>query len=220
MTDTPHSREALETASYRGGAATVARFLDAGIATGDNALCLALLHERRSVVETLLARGAISDWCGSGFRDGTETPLMIAVESGRADLVAMILALRPDTNAADHEGKTALFRARMGREFEAISDLLLDAGADPSRPTKFGSTALHVICDAEFTRRAVARGAFVDARDAQGATPLISACSEEKALVLIEARADPTVRDDSGRSFEDVARSRRWTRALRALETR
>lgn len=57
-----------------------------------------------------------------------ETPLIVAVDNNRAQMVALLLTYKPDVNKKDKAGRTALSIANQ-KGFAAIADSLKVAGA-------------------------------------------------------------------------------------------
>ncbi|MFE9745835.1 ankyrin repeat domain-containing protein [Saccharothrix saharensis] len=105
-----------------------------------------------------------------------QTPLHVAVENGRADVVRVCLDAGADPAALDARGRTPLDLADDPR----IARLLIEAGA-PHR-TRRSSTPLHDAC-----RRAAADADWV---------PVVE--------LLLEHGADPGVRDEFGELPSDL----------------
>lgn len=141
--------------------------------------------------------------------DVTGTPLLvIAAWAGRYEVVEALLAAGAPVDGADFIGFTPLLHA--AREGHGvIAKRLLRAGADPSaraRPRGMGTTALHLAAAAgedDIVAALLDAGAAVDATDALGASPLLSAVTERRdacARSLVAAGADPARTDLDGRS--------------------
>jgi ankyrin repeat protein len=222
FSDTARSREALWLAAIRGHVQLVERLLDAGVAKRSvsskvDALYASARRGDAQLVHLLISHGADAGQRSAVFRNSTV--LMGAVESGNADVVALILNQHPDAQATDDEGRTAIFSARAANEanFARILRMLVDAGIDPNQRTRYGDTVLHEFCRIDVVTILVPLGADVNARNYRGATPLLAACSEEKALALMAAGADTQVRTDRDESILDRARQQKWRRVLSAL---
>lgn len=70
-----------------------------------------------------------------------DAPLLItAVNSGKLKVAAVLLAAGADVNAADAEGNTPLLHAVVNGNY-AMVKLLLEQGADPTRPNHSGRRA-------------------------------------------------------------------------------
>jgi hypothetical protein len=80
---------------------------------------------------------------GESLDDPDETPLMDAAEKGDLQVVQQLLAAKPDVNARDQSGQTALIRAcRGGRASPELIKSLLAAGADPNIRSRNDYSAL------------------------------------------------------------------------------
>jgi len=154
--------------------------------------------------------------------------LRASVGSQRADVVAEVLQHHPDVNGQDDDGDTALHLIQEGahpllldekapHEDVAIIRLLLQAGADPNVPNHEGKTVLHDVLDPDQARALIAGGAQLEVRDQDGDTPLLATFAEDVAVVLIEAGADPMAKARDGQSFVEIARAKKWKRALAAV---
>ncbi len=115
---------------------------------GASVLHHAVVVEQASLlVPLLLAHGAKPDVAAAG-RDG-ETPLLTAklwFFEGRdpavgVGLMRLLAKHGADVNAADRAGYTLLMAAAVNRKFN-LAKLMLELGADPSRRSKEGRTAL------------------------------------------------------------------------------
>jgi ankyrin repeat protein len=141
-----------------------------------------------------------------------DTPLILAAEKGRTQMVELILAefaarphLMAHVDARGSAGNTALMLAKTADTMAA----LLAAGADPSAENDAGSCAWRSATGddrAELMLERFARGsvANIDAANALGDTPIVAAFRKgQTPLVarLLAADADPTVVDKKGRSL-------------------
>jgi len=190
-----------------------------------------------AVVEILLAAGADPKRKGSDGR----TPLHGAE---RPDVAQALFAAGADVEARDAEGNTALITR--ARHTVGVAMVLIRAGANVSVRGKGGQTALHLAGDGVVARALIAQGADVNARDDHGGTPLhelddagavraviiaggdlnarddagrvpMMTWPEDKALMLLAAGADSTLRDNSGASVRTYAHEEGWTRFLARL---
>jgi cytohesin len=141
------------------------------------------------------------------------TFLMAAADSGIPAIVEEALKFRPEVNARDKSGETALYHATNDIEGAdqsgnraAIARLLIKAGARPNIRGENGNTALHETMDEGFARVLIKAGAKVSARNKDGETPLISTWDKNVARALIEAGADLDAKDGNGDTALDMAR--------------
>ena len=80
---------------------------------------------------------------GEALEDPDETPLMQAADKGDLQAVQQLLAAKPDVNARDQGGETALIHAcRNPRATPGLVKALLAAGADPNIRSRNDYTAL------------------------------------------------------------------------------
>lgn len=161
------------------------------------------------------------------------SPLGMAVRSERAGAVAVLLERgAPASQPYHHEdrkGVLSLWEAfapgilglsvRMGND--AITALLLRAGADPNERNVFGETPLHDARTEHAVRLLVRFGAEIDARDENGRSPLLASVehgrNESVGLALLELGA-PT--DGCGENSLQLASARGWRDLEKALEAR
>jgi ankyrin repeat protein len=118
-------------------------------------------------------------------RDATSaTPLLIAAQWGRAEVVEFLLSRGGDVNTQDSDGSTALHRAALCGHTNVIR-LLLEHGADVNARDAYGCTPLHSAVEIRGHERAVelllAAGADINAKDTVDnlrETPLLKAVRE------------------------------------------
>lgn len=94
--------------------------------SGEMALHIVTRNRDTGWMNFLLQRGASPD---VRDRDGN-TPLILAATLGYTDGLRVLLARKPNVNAANNQGETALIKAVQARDITSAR-LLLDAGADP-----------------------------------------------------------------------------------------
>lgn len=127
------------------------------------------------------------------------------------------------------DAKRARLRDRFGFEpihvldytnFEEMLGLLIAHGADINATNDAGHTLLHILIDPEFIAPVLAAGADIEARDAEGRTPLLLWLTEAESADMIEALLDaganPNARDAQGRSALDYAQDPELARLLQA----
>ena len=109
-----------------------------------------------------------------------------------------------NVNAVNNRGQTALWCACVDGH-ESIVNILLDAGADPSITDKYGDSCLHAaihgLCSTIVIQEIYDHGAYVNAVNNDGATPLLLACSAaqvESIELLLTLGADPNIADTDG----------------------
>jgi ankyrin repeat protein len=145
----------------------------------------------------------------------------------RGDIAALDALLRTDRepDVRDHCDWTPLMKAALNGHLEA-ADRLLAAGAQVDAQDKGGYTALLLAASnnhVPMVERLLAQGAMVDHQErTQGWTALIWAAKqdhEQTVEALIHHRADPTLKDFSGRTAADWAREAGHAGLLNVLET-
>jgi ankyrin repeat protein len=111
-----------------------------------------------------------------------------------------------DVTAKDEDGRTPLMHAVLGEHASAeMVGVLIGHGADVNAADKKQWTALHFAAQSQnvdIMRALLKAGAEVDARDKDGATPLLRSlmlnATPEAVRVLLEAGADPKAEDKWG----------------------
>jgi ankyrin repeat protein len=158
---------------------------------------------RPDVARLLLERGAdinarIDDW----------TPLHVAAEYGRVEVVCVLLEHVPNVDAEDNQGRTPLHVAAENERVESaeVVRMLLEHGANVGAEDNQGRTPLHVAAEygrVEVIHVLLEHGANVDAEDKQSRTPLHKAAGYRKAEivhVLLEHGANVGVEDNQRRA--------------------
>jgi uncharacterized protein len=175
--------------------------------SGRTALMVAASEGRRSLVASLLDRGARIDVAN----DRGGTALMHAATRGDSETLDLLLARGAAINARASNGWTALMLAG-ARGFEPIVERLLAHGADPNIADIYGWTPLMRAVD--LGRPAIVKTLLadsrvdVDARDENGQTALHHAARQgyvDIARMLIGRAAKRDVRDRAGRTAADLA---------------
>lgn len=136
------------------------------------------------------------------------TPLLLAAETGRTDIVNLLLKHGADPNAAFERGilagQTALMLGAMANNVP-LARLLLDHGALVDQRASDGQTALSLAASQDksgVVQLLLHRGADVNAPDQLGQTPLMHASLFGGTITvkaLLNAGANVNARDDAAR---------------------
>jgi ankyrin repeat protein len=149
-----------------------------------------------AAIQALLRSGA-----DIGFQNNSgETPLAVAVQQGRSDLVKLLLDKGADVSIGNP------LRWTVYNDNAEIAKMLLDRHADPNLIDNSGKSVLQVAVTAlkenpELVRVLAKAGADVDRRLDQGRTPVMDSatrCRPATAKVLLDAGANPNATDASG----------------------
>ena len=187
--------------------------LDRANVAGSTPLIVAALANRGEVAKRLIDAGAKVDVVN---RQG-ETALSAAAFNGAADLADLLLARGAKPDTVDETGNGVIVYAS-ARGAAPIVEMLLDAGIDPNTRYHADLTALMWAAGypdntpSEAALRTVklllSRGAKVDLDDDRGRDALMIAAGLGRAAVaraLIEAGADRSLRDKTGKTAADLA---------------
>ncbi|WP_374131005.1 ankyrin repeat domain-containing protein [Sphingomonas sp. 28-62-20] len=88
------------------------------------------------------------------------TPLMVAVSGGFADLIAPLVAAKTNVNQGNDSGETPLIRAVQRRDLAMVRELIA-AGADPDQADSLAGKSARAYADEDTRTPALAR-LFVD----------------------------------------------------------
>ena len=163
----------------------------------------AVAQGRGAQVEALVRAGA--DLADRG--QGDLTLLQWAMLRGEARMLGLLLDLGADPLQPGYGGGTALHMAAQARKKPYLK-ILLDHGADPN--ARDGRTGAPVLSEAVMSRNHDAvklllqRRADPNATSQQNETPLHAAAlisDYESMLLLLEAGADPSIRNTAGHTF-------------------
>lgn len=88
------------------------------------------------------------------------TPLMVAVSGGYADLIAPLVAAKTNVNQGNDSGETPLIRAVQRRDLAMVSELIA-AGADPDQADSLAGKSARTYANEDTRTPALAR-LFVD----------------------------------------------------------
>ena len=185
-------------------------------------LFIAAQEGHEAVVRLLLAHAAIN--ANQAIANGS-TPLYEAAAKGHEAVVRLLLAhAAVDANQADEDGCTPLYIAAQKGHEAVVRLLLAHAAIDPNQAKQNGVTPLYMaaMANQEAVVRLLVAHPAVDAEraDTDGTTPLLAACetrSTAAALALLDAKADPNARNNSGDSPLVIARRGDNAQLLAAL---
>jgi hypothetical protein len=171
-----------------------------------HALSKAIANEDVNEVRTLLERGA--DANGKEPNYSNITPLFLAVESGKTDLVSLLLQYGAKANFPDAVGRTPLMFIDDDASRELVQ-LLIQAGARVDAIDETGETPLFAGVRSgkvDVVQALVESSARLEATDENGLTPLMLAVDRndlEMVKGLIVAGADVNAMDKEAQSVWD-----------------
>ncbi len=208
----------LMAASMGGHAQTIAKLLELGASPetrsseGRTAIIYAAGWGNAASINALLAKGARVDARG----DDGWTATMLAAARGDLERVRALLNAGANIDVRNKWGQTALFIAAQSGSEERVQ-ALLDAGARAmiDWADNSGATAVAMAAGAPESTGVLTlllgAGANPNLADNDGLTPLMRAADRgdaERVRALLEAKADPAVKDRLGRTARDWAVSR------------
>jgi ankyrin repeat protein len=161
-------------------------------------------------VELLLEKGAKVTG-DTGDSNDTETVLMAAARSEKADVVEKILTYYPETSKrkiqADMALNEFLSKIESTGDLDRIIKMLVAAGADVNARNGMGQTPLFGACyNARAVKSLKAAGADLNAQDNRGNTALMSCFVPEFAKAMIDAGADLSIRNSQGQTAAEKLR--------------
>jgi hypothetical protein len=208
----PQGLSLLELAADSGGATRQLEMLQTLLASAamradqpgkQRALARAVQRGHVDFARALIAVGAdpAARFTGeSAQTEQDETYLTLAASSGVWDMLEDALARPHDIHAVDSQGRTALVSMVWGappnEDIFPLVDRLLAAGADHTDLDR----VLLDTCQSNWIPGLVARGGNINARDANGNTPLFQSCSDEEVQTMLNAGADPSLRNSEGKT--------------------
>lgn len=210
---------ALAAAALAGDHKTLQMLIGAGVGkdnaqTKTKALSAAALKGDLEMVQKLIAYGADPKGVSDGEYEGM-TVLMAAATSSVPEVVEAILGARPDVNASDDKGRTAIWYITEGNDYwdgkrhanrAQVIHLLASAKADLDAQDEDGNAALHTAYYVGVARALIEEGADVNIRNNDGDTPLMRNFSAEVAKLLVAAGADVHAKNHEGKTALDFAR--------------
>jgi ankyrin repeat protein len=239
MAKTPKWEDECIGAVVRGDADAMRRAVALGLPVNQHVLENAYtplhyaVNERRTkpaVVAVLLEAGADVNARTAGALAPGRTPLMIAANRGRLDLVRQLLAAGADLHAKAPTGIAALAEACWGGKKAANEDVVRELLAAGAKPDAEALVAAGRYGSPEMVRLLIAAGATVNEVSRWG-TALHFAVDEKRAdttEALLAVGADPTFRlpegsqnwsrHYAGKSALDLARERKLKKLIPLLE--
>lgn len=216
---------ALDVAMRRGHQQLVERYTDylgrrRAVSPKDQALFAAVSGGDAAALKKALKAGANVNALDSTSRGA----LGLAARSGNVQMATALLDAGATIDAPDPIGFTPLMEAARDGKLDMVR-LLAGRGADVKRRAAANGlemTALHLAAAAgskELVELLVARGADIDARDIEGATPLLWATNQqpETAVVLARLGANPDIAPKEGDAPRVVAEKRKMAALLEAM---
>jgi ankyrin repeat protein len=158
------------------------------------------------------------------------TPLMLASREGNCEMIQLLLESGAIVNAQDSAGFTPLMYAISHKHNDKRSEtvkLLLQAGADVNVKNVFGHTPLTSAIASGYTeiiRLLITVHTNIDlvnTQDKEGVTILMQAASigdSEKVKLLLDAGADPNMKDNKGQTALTYAQMSKNTEIVKLLE--
>jgi ankyrin repeat protein len=219
---------ALEVALRRGHQQLVERYTDylgrrQLVAAKDQAMFAAIAGGKLVDLKAALANGANVHASDSTGRSA----LGLAARSGQLELARALLEAGARVDAPDLIGYTPLLEAARDGKLE-LATLLLAHKANISHRSAdngLGLTALHLATAGghqELVKLLVARGAAIDARDIELATPLLWATNQHPdiAVLLVKLGANPDIAPKEGDAPRLIAQKRKMAPLLEAIAAR
>jgi ankyrin repeat protein len=217
---------ALDVAMRRGHQKLVERYVDylgrrQPVTPKDQALQRAVAAGTPDGVKAALAAGA-----NVNANDSTGRPMLgLAARNGDAAVAAALLDAGARPDAPDPIGFTPLIEAARDGKLE-VAQLLLARGANARQRSAANGlelTALHLAAaggQRSLVELLVARGADINARDIEGATPLLWATNQqpEMAVLLVKLGADPDIAPKEGDAPRVIAEKRKMAALLEAMK--
>ena len=175
--------------------------LDSRDKDGMTVLSVCALHGKDKIALALLGyRSSVHAKCN---RD--RTPLWYAVERCSIDVIRRLVEQGSNIDEFDDEGMSCLMRAAsLGRN--EVVELLLGCGADRTKVSKLGRTALSFAvekCSKQTIKNLMWSDDSINQGDYHGLTPLMYAAKvgvQENVEALVQSGANPGIRCNAGRS--------------------
>ncbi|KAG2778909.1 hypothetical protein PC129_g1411 [Phytophthora cactorum] len=177
---------------------------------GQSCLHTAIIKNFRQVAMALIRSGKVQ--VNAATRDGSWTPLHLAVITEEMDVIKELLAAGAMLDAVNADGQTPLLQACLSGQLQIVR-LLLNAGANPAHQNKQAHSPLHYLSafcrDRQLLRDIIANGADVNAKSMKLNTPMHFAAmngNEVATQVLLEHGASASVINEDKRSVVYLAK--------------
>jgi len=202
--------DSLTRAAQRGCVEKVREFLAANGIDSKNgreseALRIAIRSDNKEIVQLLINAGAPVNPSVTALW----SPLSDAAFAKHFGIMKLLLQSGANVDAPDHRGVPLLVST--GFFDPTVTNILLEAGADPNAADREGETALMKAAGhgvKETVKVLIEHHADVNRKDAKGRTALMHAAAGHRSdaiPLLLENGADPNARDYEGKSSLDLA---------------
>jgi ankyrin repeat protein len=145
---------------------------------------------------------------------GAGSVLIYAAASGNPEVVREILRYKPNLEARDGHGKTAIFAAAdyryndvEGARVQCVR-LLAGAGANVNARDNDGNTPLHESFLTDVEEELLRLGADVNAQNNDGQTPIFTNVDDDCVELFVAHGADLTIRDKEGRTVFEATENK------------
>lgn len=195
---------------------------------GDTLLHYATTLNSKGCIDKLLNAGAEID----AVNDFGQTPLLKAIENGRAELALALIDANADVNIADHMGCVPFIKAIENpnlstKDRARILQALLTKNVDVHAALRNGDNALSYLAvsddNAPLVETLIEKKVAVDPVNGMGNTPLMIASNNnclKLAHILVLAGADPEFKNNGGFSPLDAASEEMAVQIKKALKER
>lgn len=170
-----------------------------------NPVWMAIREEETDLLYEFLGKG--------GEITAAMAPDLGVLSAGSGNIEFLEVALKDIDDIDARLGNTSLLGEAAREGQNEVVEYLLDLGADPNGSSSLSGSALEIAarrCNTSAAEILIANDAHVDIRSSGGNTPLMIAsdggCSRF-VEVLMEAGADPEIRNSDGERASDFARS-------------
>ena len=222
---------AMDEAAARGNLAMVELLHELGCPvdtySSHSSMAFAIVGNNAAVVRKLAEYGAKVD---IRLGAGSDSPLTLAIRNKNTAMVQLLLELGANPNGIQGITNGSPLRSALQVQDDAIAQILIDAGAQADYTDRFNQSVLHsAVCvnSPQIIALLIARGADVNRRcnvNGRHTTPLINAIRYRKTecaeiiRLLLEAGANPSVKDAAGKTALDYAEEKGYTATIQLLK--